>query len=60
MLSLLERSGAGWRYGTDDPAPLFTERGWRPETTSYAEVGRAFGRWPRTGPHGGDLVHAVR
>ncbi|WP_171166987.1 SAM-dependent methyltransferase [Streptomyces sp. I05A-00742] len=60
MLSLLERSGAGWRYGTDEPEPLFTERGWRPETVSYAVVGRALGRWPRADTRGGDLVHAVR
>ncbi|MBZ4324146.1 SAM-dependent methyltransferase [Streptomyces huiliensis] len=60
MLSLLERSGAGWRYGTDEPGPLFTERGWRPETASYAAVGQALGRWPRNAPRGGELVHAVR
>ncbi|EME99676.1 SAM-dependent methyltransferase [Streptomyces mobaraensis NBRC 13819 = DSM 40847] len=60
MLSLLERSGAGWRYGTDEPEPLFTERGWRPETVTYAAVGAALGRWPEAGPRGGELVHAVR
>ncbi|MBC2876989.1 MULTISPECIES: SAM-dependent methyltransferase [Streptomyces] len=60
MLSFLERSGAGWRYGTDEAAPLFTERGWRPETATYAAVGKALGRWPEAGPRGGELVHAVR
>ncbi|MFI0741030.1 SAM-dependent methyltransferase [Streptomyces sp. NPDC021100] len=60
MLRLLERSGAGWRYGTDEPDPLFTERGWRPETVTYAAVGQALGRWPEAGPRGGELVHAVR
>ncbi|MGI5340904.1 SAM-dependent methyltransferase [Streptomyces sp. CA-181903] len=60
MLSLLERSGAGWRYGTDEAGPLFTERGWRPETVTYAAIGKALGRWPEAGPRGGELVHAVR
>ncbi|GGU96213.1 S-adenosyl-L-methionine-dependent methyltransferase [Streptomyces albospinus] len=61
VLDALAEQGAPWCYGTDAPQPLFTERSWRVESMSFAEVGQELGRWPQDGnTAGGHLVHAVR
>lgn len=61
MLDALAEQGAAWHYGTDEPQPLFTERGWQVESVPYAEVGQAMGRWPHKGATaGGHLAHATR
>ncbi|WP_043262912.1 SAM-dependent methyltransferase [Streptomyces sp. CT34] len=61
MLDALAEQGAPWHYGTDAPQSLFTERGWRVESVSFAEVGQEMGRWPQdSNAAGGYLVHAGR
>jgi methyltransferase (TIGR00027 family) len=61
MLDALAERGATWHYGTDEPEPLFTERGWRVEPSPYAKVGRELGRWPQNEDTvGGYLTHATR
>ncbi|MFF4410487.1 class I SAM-dependent methyltransferase [Streptomyces sp. NPDC001262] len=60
MLDLLAGWGATWHYGTDDPAPLLTARGWRPEVSAFSAVGRALGRPSLPDTPGGHLVHAQR
>ncbi|MFI9721504.1 SAM-dependent methyltransferase [Streptomyces sp. NPDC052396] len=60
MLDGMAARGAAWHYGTDDPRPLLTERGWEVELTDFAEFGRSLGRWPDEPRPGGHLVHAFR
>ncbi|MFF4490049.1 SAM-dependent methyltransferase [Streptomyces sp. NPDC001544] len=61
MLDALAEQGAAWHYGTDEPQPLFAERGWQVQSVPYAEVGQAMGRWPQNGvTAGGHLAHATR
>ncbi|MEV5506438.1 SAM-dependent methyltransferase [Streptomyces orinoci] len=60
MLDAMAERGAAWHYGTDDPEPLFSARGWRLERDDFAEVGRGLGRWPDEPVPSGHLVHAFR
>jgi methyltransferase (TIGR00027 family) len=52
-LSQMEKSGFGWKFGTDNPEQLFGSYGWNAEIRQLGEEGANFGRWkspvvPRT------------
>ena len=52
-LSQMEKSGFGWKFGTDNPEHLFGSYGWNAEIRQLGEEGANFGRWkspvvPRT------------
>jgi methyltransferase (TIGR00027 family) len=42
----MERMGAPWRFGTDDPEGMLAAIGWEANVTEPAVVGARFGRWP--------------
>ena len=45
-LKALEREGAPWRSGTDDPEGFFATVGWEATVRQPGEDGANFGRWP--------------
>lgn len=45
-LEAMEREGAPWRFGTDDPEALFAAHGWRATARRPGEEGVSWGRWP--------------
>jgi methyltransferase (TIGR00027 family) len=42
----MEKMGAPWRFGTDDPEGMLGALGWKADVTEPAVVGARFGRWP--------------
>jgi len=45
-LHLLERRGAPWRFGTNEPEALLARHGWQALVRQPGEEGANFGRWP--------------
>ncbi len=45
-IELMERIGAPWIFGSDDPASLVAPHGWDAVVTEPGIVGNALGRWP--------------
>jgi methyltransferase (TIGR00027 family) len=63
----LEKEGAPWQYGTDDPEALFESHGWEPTVRQPGEPDLNYGRWrlpvlPRNTPGvpTGFLITAAR
>jgi methyltransferase (TIGR00027 family) len=44
-LQALERAGAPWKFGTDDPEGLLGAAGWNATVVRPGEPGASFGRW---------------
>ncbi len=45
-LAMMEKLGAPWIFGSDDPGALVGRHGWKAAVTEPAVVGNALGRWP--------------
>jgi methyltransferase (TIGR00027 family) len=46
MFEFVEKLGAPWVFGTDEPEALLEPLGWDVEASELASVGHRFGRWP--------------
>jgi methyltransferase (TIGR00027 family) len=44
-LAVMERMGAPWHFGTEEPEKLFLPR-WKLEVLEFSKVGSEYGRWP--------------
>jgi methyltransferase (TIGR00027 family) len=45
LLESMERRGAPWLFGTDEPGRLAQRLGWSATVTDVAEPGNRYGRW---------------
>jgi methyltransferase (TIGR00027 family) len=45
-LQAMERAGAPWRFGTDEPEAFFAAHGWSATVALPGEPAVSFGRWP--------------
>ncbi len=52
FFELARARGAGWQFGTNDPAGFLAAQGWRATINDIDEVACALGRWPPPGVPG--------
>ena len=43
---MMEREGAPWRFGTEEPEAFWAAAGWDATVLRPGEEGAHFGRWP--------------
>ena len=45
-LQALDREGAPWKFGSNEPEALFASHGWRARVLRPGDEGASYGRWP--------------